>query len=217
MKILVDCDETLLENTLMLKKFYLETIDKNAEINGNQYCSKWKVWDGSDEWVDFITDYAKSDYFKNIPAVKGAVEAIKKLKDAGHSLSIITSAGQDEKVKKNRKENLSKLFGEGIFDEFIFCQLGWGNKKKAMQDFGADMLIDDCIHNCRDALHCGMTPVLFTHPTNVKLVNKIKNGETFLTSRVGGTWQEDNFDELKNNAIITDSWNDTLEKLAKVG
>lgn len=217
MKILVDCDETLLETTAMLKKFYLNTVDANAIINETQYCSKWPVWNGSDQWVEFIAEFSKSEYFKNIEPLEGAVEAIKRLKRAGHSLSIITSSGQDPLIQQNRKENLCKFFGPDTFDEYIFCSLGWGNKKEALKTSGADILIDDCIHNCRDAMYCGILPILFLHPTNRHQLELIKNGENFVTAAVSGIRKEDNFDDLRDYAIIADNWSDVFNKVNIAG
>ena len=215
MKILIDCDETLLENTANIKKFYLETIDASADIDCSKYCSRWAVWKRPEEWEKALDVYTKSDYFSNIPPVTGAIEAVKKFKQAGHRLSIITSCGQDRKVQENRRKNIRDVFGEGVFEDIIFLPLGWGNKKEALEVARADLLIDDSIHNCRDALLCGMQAVLLRHPNNSYLVDNVLSGISFVAG-MPGQQKMDNFDIIRDIGIIADNWPDAVAKLKDI-
>lgn len=211
MKILVDCDETLLDTTQVLKKFYLEKIDAKSDIPDGVYCSQWSVWNKNPEnWKSFMEAFSHSEYYGNIPPVNGAIEAVNELIIAGSSLTVITSAGQDEHIQAKRRKNLADIFGENTFDDIIFLSLGWSNKKEVMKSLGYDILIDDSLYNARDALEAGVQSIIIEHPNNRHEISNMLQGKDVELNSFSNGITKENFSDLKESAIVAHNWAEVI-------
>lgn len=81
-----------------------------------------------DEWVGapaipFVKEFNTSPFFGTLKAMDGAFEAVSKLYSAGNELHVISSCSSDPWVKKNRVQNLDRIFGD-VFSSIVCLELG---------------------------------------------------------------------------------------------
>lgn len=160
----LDCDEVLLQtaqtHALFLKQEYNITVDANI------YPSHWVF--PANTGLDFNKStelFTQTYYFMNVPAVYGAKMAIQKLKNAGSSLSVISSISTNSVARNNRLQNLYNAFGD-VFDDIILLPLGWANKMAQYKKLPKGIVIDDSIFNIQDAIKCGHDAVFISLPQN---------------------------------------------------
>ena len=104
-------------------------------------------WDRDTEhefWDNYMLEY-----YKNAPARAFASEVIRKLKEQGHNIYIITARGISEKnlysyLKEMTKEWLKR---ENIYYDEIFFEK---DKKKIIQEYNIDVMIEDYEKNIRN-------------------------------------------------------------------
>lgn len=104
-------------------------------------------WDRDTEhefWDNYMLEY-----YKNAPARAFASEVIRKLKEQGHNIYIITARGISEKnlysyLKRITKEWLKR---ENIYYDEIFFEK---DKKKIIQEYNIDVMIEDYEKNIRN-------------------------------------------------------------------
>ena len=103
-------------------------------------------WDRDTEhefWDNYMLEY-----YKNAPARAFASEVIRKLKEQGHNIYIITARGISEKnlysyLKRITKEWLKR---ENIYYDEIFFEK---DKKKIIQEYNIDVMIEDYAKNIK--------------------------------------------------------------------
>lgn len=169
MDIVLDADDVIFRH---LDGFF-DFVEKKERI---RYKSEnMKSWNLSELMVDFregyflelIKEFAASEGFKQLKPYEDAVETIKKLKDEGHSIYIVSSCLPDknpELTEKYRKENLKALFGEGFFEEIELLPVspssegGLGNKGNYLKKFAGDnsIFLDDSFKNYKQGIKVGI-------------------------------------------------------------
>lgn len=87
-------------------------------------------------------------YCRKMPIVDGAAETIRKLRDDGHKICIVTS-----RVYATRKDPVGYLFRSMlrgwlrrngvVYDEIVFCEDSGESKLENCQKLGVDVMIDD--------------------------------------------------------------------------
>ena len=145
MKIGVDIDGVILDSerplrfyadfwsTFVLGKERLKSTEVSQELNFD-----WNT----DEINEFYAKYF-DDITKNSHIVVGAKEILKKLKDEGHELFIVTLRGyyrEEEKIIATEKLNQLGVDFDGVY---------WSvkNKRQKCEDLGLDVMIDDSPSN----------------------------------------------------------------------
>ena len=145
MKIGIDIDGVILDterplrfyadfwSTFVLGKERLKSTEVSQELNFD-----WNT----DEINEFYAKYF-DDITKNSHIVVGAKEILKKLKDEGHELFIVTLRGfyrEEEKILATEKLNQLGIDFEGIY---------WSvkNKRQKCEELGLDVIIDDSPSN----------------------------------------------------------------------
>lgn len=135
---------------------YCEQNGKGKLINPNAYDSK-DVFDWDEEmdldfWVKNIFIYAKEN-----PPLEGAASNIKKLKEEGHKLCIITARwlasprtekqfGESDAIKEKMRTTVKQWLRRNgfIYDEIIFSM---EDKSKNIVDKEIDIMIEDSPQN----------------------------------------------------------------------
>ena len=97
-------------------------------------------WDRDTEhefWDNYMLEY-----YKNAPARAFASEVIRKLKEQGHNIYIITARGISEKDLYSYLKGMTKewLKRENIYYDEIFFEK---DKKKIIQEYNIDVMIED--------------------------------------------------------------------------
>mgnify|MGYP000847963585 FL=1 len=104
-------------------------------------------WDRDTEhefWDNYMLEY-----YKNAPARAFASEVIKKLKEQGHNIYIITARGISEKELYSYLKDITKKWlkeNDIYYDEIFFEK----DKKKIIQEYDIDIMIEDYAKNIRN-------------------------------------------------------------------
>ena len=114
------------------------------------------------KWLnEYLLDIARNANF-----MPGAIEVIKRLKDMGHKLYIITARGGDFiEMKYITLERLKEVGLE--LDGYFFKAK---DKGQICKDNGIDILIDDGLNHCRSACEKGIKALYF-RDVNIKKFN----------------------------------------------
>lgn len=102
----------------------------------------------SEEFMELIKEY--NLYPRIISPVEGSVEAVKRLKQAGYTMVVLTSFGGSVGSVDFRKYQLNKLFPD-CFDDIIVLGLG-GCKKEQLQKLKPKYFVDDYDKYLEDGL-----------------------------------------------------------------
>lgn len=107
---------------------------------------RWSEEIDDDFWISILDDYSKSEK----PRIC-APEVVRKLKELGHSIYIITArySMTEEDKKEGTQENNLKVWLEEHdipYDKLIFAQ----RKKKAIIENEIDVMIEDSPYNIAD-------------------------------------------------------------------
>ena len=103
-------------------------------------------WDRHDEhefWDQYMIEY-----YKNAPIRIYAAEIIKKLKEQGHNIYIITARGISEQDIYSYLKDITKEWlkeNEIYYDELFFEK----DKKKIIQEYGIELMIEDYAENIK--------------------------------------------------------------------
>ena len=114
-----------------------------------------------------IKTFNESAVMAFLPPLRDAVEYVTKLADEGFTFHAITSMSTQYHAKKLRRQNLDKLFGEGVFTE-LTC-LGTGaDKDEALSKYKDSGMwwIEDKVENAEAGAKAGLKPIVIEHEHN---------------------------------------------------
>lgn len=201
MIIAIDCDDTLIDTVPTWKQFYLDLVDKNANIPDDVYPSQWPMCRNKEDWEHLVKILRNSKYLTMIPPLPGAIDGVRALKKAGHSLFVLTGIGDDPNVQKRRQKYLSEMFGDDTFSDVI-CINAFESKADVMKKMSADILIDDGAIYINDAIKNGAHGIWLSRPYNAHLMN----------SAAGKCCFESNLDkDVMGRARIAENWPHVVE------
>lgn len=174
MKIGIDIDGVILDTERDLKFFadywsYFKLAKnrlKNDDVT-QEHCF---------DWTEEEMNYFYSNYFDNLTKkahlIVGAKEILKKLKEEGHELYIVTLRGYYRKEEKRDAEKKLKKLG------VKFDGIHWSIKNKIgkCKELGIQVMIDDNPDNVEQFANSGLGVLYFKEePTrSVKLDNVVK-------------------------------------------
>lgn len=173
MRIGIDIDNTLTdvqnelnnaayEYTLKLGKNLDENINLGEAINnnGNFYREKFKL--SYDELKYFLGSIHEEIVNKAKPR-KSVVESIKKLKDDGHLIYIVTA--RDSEFHEN-PYLLSKNWLDKNNIEYDKLIVNARKKAPVCKEENIDIFIDDQLHNCEEIVQEGIKVIRITNDVN---------------------------------------------------
>ena len=177
MKIAIDIDNTISRTTEYIGniaiKFDREILHKNNVIDFNKTIPRSPDWT-SEELSLFLKNYFEE--LINIPLLEDADKYIKKLKDAGYHIIIITARGEkpDDFSDEITGEYLVK--NKIPYDELI---VKCSNKFRFLN--GVDFFIDDSIKECEGAVeHTDCQAILMSSELNSGYKNeKVYNAKNW--------------------------------------
>jgi len=114
-----------------------------------------------------------------VPPLRDAIHYVKKLHEQhGYMFHVITSLSLDPYAQKLRTMNLQRLFGETVFDRFVYLDTG-ADKDDALAEYkdSALLWVEDKPENAIAGLNAGLDSVLIEHGHNQQewLVPVLKN------------------------------------------
>jgi FMN phosphatase YigB (HAD superfamily) len=178
--ILTDCDGVLLDweyhfHRWMEKKGFVKNDVVSYKI-GEMYNMSGL------EAKNIIKHFNESAQIAFLSPYKDAVKYVRKLhEEHGYIFHCISSLSKDPAAQELRKQNLRKVFGETVFEEFIL--LGCGHDKDdALKPYENSECywIEDKFENAELGIDMGLTSLLMSHDhnsgrnTRAKVVNNWK-------------------------------------------
>ena len=128
-----------------------------------------------------IKIFNESAHIGFLPPLRDAMYYVKRLhEEHGYVFHAITSLSKDENAQELRRMNLRKLFGQTVFDRFVFLDTG-SDKDQVLADYQDSGLwwIEDKIDNCRAGRQAGLRSLLMEHGHSLDFVDddipKVKN------------------------------------------
>lgn len=104
-----------------------------------------------------------------LPPLRDAVHYVQKLhRQHGYVFHVITSLSLDPAAGELRTQNLKKLFGETVFERFIYLDTG-ADKHEALKQYAGTgcLWVEDKPENARVGLEYGLDSVLMEHGHNM--------------------------------------------------
>ncbi|KAI0080025.1 hypothetical protein K474DRAFT_1658267 [Panus rudis PR-1116 ss-1] len=160
--IALDMDDVLSQTNEIVAKWHNEAYGTNMTVKDFLYYHYWKnpYWGTPDETFQKVEDFWKTNYIEIVPPVEGAPEGVKKLRELGFRLVVVT-ARQEREMERGKKWLAQHFPGliDGIVctgqsqetlgdNEVLLTKLP---KAEVCHKLGAKLLIDDSLEN---ALKC---------------------------------------------------------------
>lgn len=171
MRIGLDMDDTICGTDETLTK-YAEAYCKEKNID------KKTLWEDETIRNDFL-DNNLTEIYQNVPIKKGAVKTIKKLKELGHEVYVIT-ARKNKHLKVDAKElTLNYLKKEGIIVDDVITDAK--DKCKICDDLDINIILEDSDYNFFALEKDGFDVILFDEFNKHKDIKKrVTNWKDFL-------------------------------------
>jgi uncharacterized HAD superfamily protein len=169
MHIAIDIDDSAGDLLSSLILFHNDRYGTKLKRGDFHSCWYREVWGGTKEQeVEKLTEFFKTDYFKNVPPMLGSQEAIKLLKERGHKLSIVT--GRVYSLTKQTEEWVEKYFGNifsAIYHTNSYGLTGIKIKKSEMcKNQKVDLIVDDDLMHIIDCANAGISVLVYDSPWN---------------------------------------------------
>lgn len=136
-----------------------------------------------------IKQFNESAAIGFLPPLRDAVHYVQRLhREHGFVFHVITSLSLDPSAQKLRTMNLQKLFGETVFERFVYLDTG-ADKDEALAEYkGFDLLwVEDKPENAIEGLKHGLDSVLIEHSHNMNVteVPLMKNWKDIYEYAIG--------------------------------
>ncbi|UVK46781.1 hypothetical protein BPNPMPFG_002490 [Mesorhizobium sp. AR07] len=129
---ILDCDDVLLDWQRGFRQWVYANHGIKPEAKGPKSWSLAK-WLGVPEarCMELIIDFNSTQAFGELYAMDGAIDAVHKLHQAGHHITVLTSCSGDAVTFARRRANLQRVFGTMV--ERVVC-LALGESKRGWLD-----------------------------------------------------------------------------------
>lgn len=165
MRIVLDQDEVIVQWLTTVLEWYNHDFG-TTYVRDDVTC--WKVTDSLPNSHHFLRSTMRyPDFYRDLLPVEGAINGVKKLMDAGHDVVIATAIPKCAPIAHVGKlEWIRRNMPFFPLDNFISIS------RKDLLAPGADVLLDDGLHNIMPWSETGKTAVVFDAPWNrPKLIN----------------------------------------------
>lgn len=155
-RVILDCDGVLLNYTHGIRGFAALRFGLDLDPEGPSNFDM-RAWTGLDrEGVRNLVDAFNSGEdtgFDALPPMPGALEGVRRLKDAGYRLHVLSSADAGGASVRSRLRNLDRDFGD-VFEEVTLIGLG-ASKRELLARFDPSDWVDDHVPNAIAGLETG--------------------------------------------------------------
>lgn len=174
MNIGIDIDDTISDTYDVMfnyaQKYTIEDLNRSGKINNNEklythmYCTKLHNWNEIEEY-NFIDKYYEK-IVKEVKSKKYSAEVIKKLKEEGNNIFIITARFNSSKFDIEL-ETKKWLEDNGIIYDELY--LNAGDKVNIVKENDIDIFVDDSFKNCKAIAELGIKTYIFDTRINKDL------------------------------------------------
>lgn len=172
--ILVDCDGVLCDwefafDRWMTKHGY--QIQVQAE-----YKMDIKYGLERKECKRLIRMFNESAWIRKLPPLRDAIKYVKKLhQDHGYIFHCITSLSNDEYAQHLRTKNLRELFGDTVFDKYVYLDTGADKDEVLAEYAGSECYwVEDKPENADVGSSIGLDSILVSHHHNTDYTGDAK-------------------------------------------
>jgi len=123
---------------------------------------------GAKESKRLIRMFNESAWIRRLPPYRDAIKYVKKLhEEHGFIFHVISSLSNDQYAQHLRTKNLREMFGDTVFEEYIYLDTGADKHEVLAQykDTGC-MWIEDKPENAVVGLQAGLKSMLLSHNHN---------------------------------------------------
>lgn len=176
--ILTDCDGVLLNWEYAFKAFM--TSKGYRPVNPDmriEYGVQHLYNLGDDEKDELIREFNSSAAMAFLPPLRDAIQYVQKLhKEEGYIFHCITSMSKNRDAQRLRKMNLRKIFGNTVFEEFVFLDTG-ADKDRVLEPYRDSGLfwIEDKLENAVLGKRMGLESIIVEHAHNMIRSNIPRN------------------------------------------
>jgi len=167
--ILTDVDGVLLDWEFAFD-VYLQQHGFNKVEGGNlKYDIGKRYGIDREQGKKLIKIFNESAHIGFLPPLRDAMYYVKRLhEEHGFVFHAITSLSRNENAQELRRMNLRKLFGNTVFEKFVFLDTG-ADKDEALAPYRKTGLwwIEDKIVNCQVGQNLGLRSLLMEHGHNM--------------------------------------------------
>lgn len=167
--ILTDCDGVLL-NWEFAFHIWMERRGFKMVTDGDRHYKmdvKYKITPKlSKELIRYFNESASIGF---LPPLRDAIHYVRKLHEQhGFVFHVITSLSDDPSPGKLREMNLKKLFGETVFEKFVFLDTGADKDVELAKYKGTNYWwIEDKTENAQEGAKNGLRPLVMEHGHNM--------------------------------------------------
>lgn len=164
--ILVDCDGVLLDweyafDCWMTRHGYV--LDSEGEYNMNIKYGLTKK-----EAKRLCRMFNESAWIRKLPPLRDAIKYVKKLhEEHGYIFHAITSLSNDQYAQHLRTKNLRELFGDSVFERYVYLDTGADKDEALLEYAGTDCFwVEDKPENAVVGSDLGLNSLLIEHEHN---------------------------------------------------
>jgi len=165
--IVTDCDGVLLDweyafDVWMARHGYIIAYPGNYDVS-----IKYSI--DHKEAMRLVLMFNESAWVRRLPPFKDAIKYVRKLhNDHGYVFHVITSMTDDEYAQHLRTKNLRELFGETIFERYVYLDCG-APKHKALEEYKDTKCywLEDKTENAIAGQELGLESILMAHQHNI--------------------------------------------------
>lgn len=174
--ILCDVDGVLLDWCAGFDKWMKETgFPLYETVVGCPLRDKYRI---SEDALCFLIEvFNSTEHFSDLPVLADAAEYLKKLKEEGYEIVLITSMGSKKESEGYRITNLTKHFGAGCYAK-LHCLPLRTSKHSILSEYNDSereiWWIEDSIENALDGVKLGYKTILIAHDYNQQEHHKDK-------------------------------------------
>lgn len=165
--ILVDCDGVLLDWEYAFEQWMIRHGYK-VEANGH-YKMGPKFGINGSEANKLIRMFNESATIRKLPPLRDAIKYVKKLhEEHGYVFHAITSLSDDEYAQHLRTKNLRELFGNTVFEKYIYLDTG-ADKDEVLEKYKGTgcYWVEDKPENAVVGSKVGLKSLLMAHTHNI--------------------------------------------------
>lgn len=177
--ILTDCDGVLLNweyafDIWMKNRGYKASNDHQLKF---QYGIQHRYNLTEDQKESLVREFNASAAMGFLPPLRDAIQYVTKLhREHGYVFHCITSMSNDKNAQKLRIMNLNKIFGDTVFEEYIFLDCGADKTEVLSKYKNTDLLwVEDKLENAIVGKNLGLNSILMKHGHNMIRSNLDEN------------------------------------------
>jgi FMN phosphatase YigB (HAD superfamily) len=165
--ILVDCDGVLLDweyafDCWMTRHGYEAVCEGEYNMNIKYGLTK-------KEAKRLCRMFNESAWIRKLPPLRDAIKYVKKLhEEHGYIFHAITSLSNDQYAQHLRTKNLRELFGDSVFERYVYLDTGADKDEALLEYAGTDCFwVEDKPENADVGLRVGLESLLVAHDHNI--------------------------------------------------